>query len=83
MERFSKLLHDPPGTRDPRLDEFSQVDEQSLECSAAAATAAVIDMALRLLKHNRAPGICRTTSDALKAGNTLIILWLTHIVNAV
>jgi len=62
MEHFSKLLHDPPPvTLDPGLDEFSQVDEQSLECSTAAATAAVIDMALRLLKHNRAPGICRIT----------------------
>ena len=38
---------------------------------------------MQLLKNNRAPGICKITSEMLKGGGNNIIRWLTHIINEV
>jgi len=83
MEHFSKLLHQPPASLDRDLEASSHTAEPSLDCSTDPVTVDEVKMAAQLLKNNRAPGICKITSEMLKAGGDNIIRWLTHIINEV
>jgi len=83
MEHFSNLLQHPPVSIDRDLEASSHAAEPSLECSTDPVTVDEVKESVQLLKHNRAPGICKITSEMLKAGGNNIIRWLTHIINEV
>jgi len=61
----------------------SHAAEPSLACSTDPVTVDEVKKAVQLLKNNRAPGICKITSEMLKASGDNIIRWLTHIINEV
>ena len=48
-----------------------------------AVTVDEVKKAVQLLENNRDPGICKITSEMLKAGGDIIIRWLRHIINEV
>jgi len=83
MEHFSYLLHHPPVSLDRDLEASSHPAELSLECSTDPVTVDEVRKAVQLLKNNRAPGICKITSEMLKTGGDNIIRWLTQIINEV
>ena len=84
MEHFSNLLQHPPVSLDLGLEVSSHAAEPSLECSTDPVTVDEVKKAVQLLKNNRAPGICKITSEMLKAGGDNVIRRLmTYIINEV
>jgi len=73
MKHFSNLLHHLPISLDRDLEASSHAAEPSLECSTDPVTVDEVKKAVQLLKNNRAPGICKITSEMLKAGGNNII----------
>jgi len=76
-------VHHPPVSLDRNLEASLHAVEPSLECSTDPVTVDEVKKAVHLLKNNRAPGICKITSEMLKAGGDNSIRWLTHIINEV
>jgi hypothetical protein len=82
-EHFNELLNRPIVAADQDLLYAANHPKDAPPCFTEPATIAEIRNAARKLKNGRAPGLCNTTAEFIKAGGDALMEWLTHIVNVV